>query len=66
MDPLDRLQGAAPAPVGVLLRLQIRFKDRFEHQQGRSLHNPIFDRRNSQRPLRPVRFGRDHRRVSLV
>ena len=46
MDRAHRIVRPAIAPVGVLLRCQIRFEDRIEHQQRRRLYHPIDDRRH--------------------
>ena len=56
LDLLDRFQSALPRSVGVLLRLQVRLEDRFEHEHGRRLHHAVSDRRYAQRSLFAVRL----------
>ena len=41
MDAVHRVMGAPSRPVGVLLRLQVRFEDRLQHEQGRRLRHPV-------------------------
>ena len=45
-----RVVRAAFGPVGVLLRLQVRFNDRLKHEQGRRLRHPIPNAGNAQGP----------------
>ena len=59
VDAFHRIMRAAFRPVSVLLRLQVGFKDRHQHQQGRRLRHPVPDRRDPQGPERPGVFLRD-------
>jgi hypothetical protein len=43
VDMAHCVQRAAVCPIGILLRLQVGFENRFEHQHCRCLHNPIPD-----------------------
>src|SRR6516162_3316294 len=45
------VQCAAVSPIGVLFRLQVGLRYRFENQHGCRLHNPISDCGHSQREL---------------
>jgi len=51
MDPLDRVLRASPRPIPIGIRLQIRFKDRFDYQLGGGLHHPVPNCRNPERTL---------------
>src|SRR5262245_54870332 len=57
---LDGIQRAAPRPVGILLRLQVRLEDRLQDEQCRRLHDTILDRWNPQRSLLAVCFRNVH------
>ena len=54
--PLQRLMGRSPRtePIGAIL--EICFEDRLKDQQGRHLDHPVAHRRDTQRPLLPIRF----------
>jgi hypothetical protein len=60
LNALDRLQGAAPGAVGVLLRLPVGLEDRLQDHQGSRLYDTILDRRDAQRSLFTVRLGDVH------
>jgi hypothetical protein len=47
VDMSHCVQRAAVCTIGILLRLQVGFENRFEHQQCGRLHNPIPDCRYS-------------------
>src|SRR5262249_39005039 len=53
---LDGIQRAAPRPVGILLRLQVRLEDRLPDERCRRRHDRILDRGNPQRSLLAVCF----------
>ena len=48
VDALHRVMGAALRPIGVLLRLQVRFEYRLQYQQRRCLRHPVPDAGNAQ------------------
>jgi hypothetical protein len=43
VDMSHCVQRAAVCPIGILLRLQVGFENRFEHRHCRRLRNPIPD-----------------------
>ena len=49
-DAVHRVVGAPLRPVGVLLRLQVRFEYRLKHEQGRCLRHPVPYAGDAQRP----------------
>jgi hypothetical protein len=51
VDVLYCVQCAAVCPIGILFRLQVGLKYRFENQHGCRLHNPISDCGDSQSKL---------------
>jgi hypothetical protein len=51
VDVLYCVQCAAVCPIGILFRLQVGLRYRFENQHGCRLHNPISDCGDSQREL---------------
>jgi hypothetical protein len=59
MNLLHRVLCISPRTVSVGVRLQIGFKDRFDHQLGRGLHHPVPYGRDSERSFTAVRL-RDH------
>jgi hypothetical protein len=46
-----RVPGTSLRAVTVGVRLQIRFKDRLDHQLGSGLHNPVPNSRHGQHEL---------------
>ena len=50
VDAFHRVVGAPLRPVGVLLRLQVRFEYRLQHQQRRCLRYPVPYAGNAQGP----------------
>jgi hypothetical protein len=50
------IPSAALRSIGVLLRLQISLEDRLQDHQGSRLHDPVFDRGDAERSLRPIGF----------
>ncbi len=59
MNTINRVQGTASRPVGVLFRLQVSVKNRRQHKHGRRLRHPVPDARYPQRSERPGLFLRD-------
>ena len=59
-QPIDFPQRflAAPSRTKAIARRQkLDFKDRFDHELHRRLHDAVLDRRNAQRPRLPSPFG---------
>jgi hypothetical protein len=56
MNRSYRILRSALCPVGVLLRLQIRFENRLQHQHDRRLYNTVCDRWYPQGPQLPIGF----------
>jgi site-specific DNA recombinase len=57
MNRLYRVLRSPLCPVGVLLRLQVGFEDRFQHEHRRRLNHPVGDRRYPQGAQLAVRLG---------
>ena len=55
----DRVIRVSARPVGVLLRFQVRFENRRQHQHRRRLRHPVPETRNAQRPELPALLLRD-------
>src|SRR5262245_28700359 len=53
----QRAKAASPGPKPVTVRREGRLKDRLQHPKHRLLDDSVPDRRNSQRPLTPIRLG---------
>ena len=59
MHFLDRILRAPLRPVAIGMRIEVRLKDRFQHQLGGGLHHPVPDGRDAERPLAAAGL-RDH------
>ena len=59
VNAFHRVVGAALRPVGVLLRLQVRFEYRLQHEHGRCLRYPVPYAGNAQWPELAGLFLRD-------
>src|SRR5216683_2934791 len=57
---LDRAHRSTNGAVAVGIVLEVRLKDRFQHELGGGLHHPIPDRRNAERSLASVRLRYRH------
>ena len=59
MHAPDRVMRVSTRPIGVLLRLQVGFENRRQHQHRRRLRHPVPETRNAQRPELPALLLRD-------
>src|SRR5712691_11847822 len=60
VDGSDRIERTALGTVPVGRLIEVRFENRFEHQQRCGLYHPIADRRNSERALAHTAGFRNH------
>ena len=59
MHVIDGIECTSSRPVGVLLRRQVHFEYRRQHQRCRRLRHPVSDARNAQGPKLPALLLRD-------
>jgi site-specific DNA recombinase len=53
---IDRLMRVLARTRPIRAVQEVRLEDRLEHQQHRRLHDPVFDRGDAERSLRPIGF----------
>src|ERR1700676_4642693 len=61
----DRVLRAPLRPIAISIRIEVYFKDRFQHQLCGGLHHPVPYSRNSQSTLAPARLRDFHPSHSL-
>ena len=60
MRQLDGVERASFGPVSISAVFQVRLEDRFQHQFGGGLDDPVPDGGNAKRPFPAARFGDHH------